>query len=229
LTIKPLFDLWGFAGDTLTAPTVEQMAEVRQHIGFERLATPSHEALQKTDPQLRVDLSSIAQGYSVGRIAEVVEVAGITNYLVEIGGELQTRGHKPDGSQWRIGVERPLPEGRSVQKAISIGTEQPVSVMTSGTYRHYFDEHGKRYSHVLDARTGIPITHNTVSVTVIHDNPTQADAWSTALFCLGVKDGQAIAQQNDIAALFISEDGDQLREIPTDAWQALKEKKIEVK
>jgi len=228
LTIKLLFELWGFTGDTLTPPTTNQLAEVRQHIGFEQLAFPSEDALQKADPKLRVDLSSIAQGYSVGRIAAVVEAAGITDYLVEIGGELQTRGHKPDGSHWRIGIERPLPEGRSVQKTISVGTEQPVSVMTSGTYRHYFDEHGKRYSHVLDARTGKPITHDTVSVTVIHDNPTQADAWSTALLCLGVKDGQAIAQQNDIAALFISEDGDQLREIPTDAWLALKEKMIEV-
>jgi len=229
LTIKLLFELWGFTGDTLTPPTTNQLAEVRQHIGFEQLAFPSEDALQKADPKLRVDLSSIAQGYSVGRIAAVVEAAGITDYLVEIGGELQTRGHKPDGSHWRIGIERPLPEGRSVQKTISVGTEQPVSVMTSGTYRHYFDEHGKRYSHVLDARTGKPITHNTVSVTVIHDNPTQADAWSTALLCIGEKEGQMIAQQNHIAALFIAKEGDQMREIPTAAWQALKEKKIEVK
>ncbi|OZC35862.1 thiamine biosynthesis protein ApbE [Marinobacter vinifirmus] len=228
LTIKPLFDLWGFKGDTLTPPTTKQLAEVRQHIGFERLAIPSDEALQKTVPKLRVDLSSIAQGYSVGRIAAVVEAAGISNYLVEIGGELQTRGRKPDGSAWRIGLEKPLPGGRAVQKTIAINQDSPTAIMTSGTYRHYFDDQGKRFSHVLDARTGKPIVHNTVSVTVIHDNPTQADAWSTALLCLGAKDGLAIAQQNHIAALFISEDGDQLGEMPTDAWQALKEKNIEV-
>lgn len=143
----------------------------------------------------------------------------------EIGGELQTRGRKPDGSAWRIGLEKPLPGGRAVQKTIAINQDSPTAIMTSGTYRHYFDEQGKRFSHVLDARTGKPISHNTVSVTVIHDNPTQADAWSTALLCLGAKDGLAIAQQNHISALFISEDGDQLGEMQTDAWQALKEKK----
>ena len=156
LTIKPLFDLWGFTGDTLTPPSPDVLAQVRQHIGFSKLSSPSGNLLQKSDPKLRVDLSSIAQGYSVSRIAAVVEAAGIQNYLVEIGGELQTRGHKPDGSPWRIGVERPLPEGRSVEKALTIGRDTPTAVMTSGTYRHYFDEQGQRYSHILDARTGRP-------------------------------------------------------------------------
>jgi thiamine biosynthesis lipoprotein len=229
LTIKPLFDLWGFAGDTLTPPTSDTLAEAQEHIGFDNLITASSTQLQKTDPKLRVDLSSIAQGYSVGRIASVVEAAGIQNYLVEIGGELQTRGHKPDGAPWRIGVEKPLPGGRSVQKALTIRQESPVAVMTSGTYRHYFDEHGRRYSHVLDARTGKPVAHDTVSVTVVHDNPTQADAWSTALLCLGAQEGIAIAQQYGIAALFVTDEDSQLREMPTAAWQALKDKQIEVK
>lgn len=228
LTIKPLFDLWGFAGDTLTPPAPGAVAEAQQHHGFDKLATPSSTLLQKSDPKLHVDLSSIAQGYSVARIASLVEAAGIGNYIVEIGGEMQTRGHKPGGLPWRIGVERPLPGQRSVEKALTIRHESPVAVMTSGTYRHYFDEHGKRYSHVLDARTGQPVAHDTVSVTVIHDNPTQADAWSTALLCLGSHAGAAVAQRHGIAALFITDEGTQLRETPTAAWLALKEKHIEV-
>ncbi|HCL38312.1 MAG TPA: FAD:protein FMN transferase [Marinobacter hydrocarbonoclasticus] len=228
LTIKPLFDLWGFTGDTLTPPSPDVLAQVRQHIGFSKLSSPSGNLLQKSDPKLRVDLSSIAQGYSVSRIAAVVEAAGIQNYLVEIGGELQTRGHKPDGSPWRIGVERPLPEGRSVEKALTIGRDTPTAVMTSGTYRHYFDEQGQRYSHILDARTGRPVAHNTVSVTVVHDNPTEADAWSTALLCLGSRNGVKVAKQQGIAALFIDTEGGQLQEVPTTAWRALKEQHIEV-
>jgi thiamine biosynthesis lipoprotein len=221
LTIKPLFDLWGFTGDTLTPPSPEVLARVREHLGFDKLLTPSSYLLQKSDPKLRVDLSSIAQGYSVNRVAAVVEAAGIQNYLVEIGGELQTRGHKPDGSPWRIGVERPLPEGRSVEKALTIGRNTPTAVMTSGTYRHYFDAQGQRYSHILDARTGRPVAHNTVSVTVVHDNPTEADAWSTALLCLGSRDGVKVAQRQGIAALFIDTEGGQLQEVPTTAWRAL--------
>jgi len=222
LTIKPLFDLWGFSGQTLTPPDPATLTQQLQHIGFSKLETPTPTQLRKTDPQIHVDLSSIAQGYSVGRIAAVVEAAGIQNYLVEIGGELQTRGHKADGSPWRIGVERPLPGGRSVQKALTIRQDAPVSVMTSGTYRHYFDEQGKRYSHVLDARTGKPVTHNTVSVTVINDNPTLADAWSTALLCLGREAGMPVANDNGIAALFITTHNNQFEEAATYRWHSMK-------
>lgn len=217
LTIKPLFDVWGFKGDTLTPPSSETLSELSVHLGFDKLSVTSNTQLQKNDPRVSIDLSSIAQGYSVGQIAKVVEDMGIQNYLVEIGGELQTRGRKPDGSAWRIGLERPLPGGRSVQKTIVINQDKPIAIMTSGTYRHYFDDAGKRYSHVLDARTGTPVKHNTVSVTVIHDNPTQADAWSTALLCLGVEQGKQIAQRYNIAALFISGD-DELIETPTKSW-----------
>lgn len=222
LTIKPLFDLWGFAGDTFTPPGPDTLRQQMQHVGFAKLETPTPTQLRKTDPQVHVDLSSIAQGYSVGRIASVVEAAGIKNYLVEIGGELQTRGHKPDGSPWRIGVERPLPGGRSVEKALTIHQDAPVAIMTSGTYRHYFDEHGKRYSHILDARTGKPITHDTVSVTVLNDNPTVADAWSTALLCMGTEAGMQVADEHGIAALFIELRNNELDESTTDRWRAMK-------
>lgn len=154
LTIKPLFDLWGFAGHTLTPPHSSRLERQLQHIGFSKLETPTPSQLRKTDPQVHVDLSSIAQGqgYSVGRIAAVVDAAGIQNYLVEIGGERQTRGHKPDSSSWRIGVERPLPGGHAVQKALTIRQDAPVSVMTSGTYRHYFDAQASR-SHTIRSRS----------------------------------------------------------------------------
>ncbi|WP_127476100.1 FAD:protein FMN transferase [Sulfurivermis fontis] len=223
LTVRPLFDLWGFDRDTLTPPTPAALAQVQAHVGFDKLTLPSATRLQKSDPEVRVDLSSIAQGYSVGRIAEVVAAAGIENYLVEIGGELQTRGRKPDGSHWRIGIERPLPGGRSVQKALTIRRESPTAVMTSGTYRHYFDLQGKRYSHILDARSGAPVMHDTVSVTVINDNATLADAWSTALLCMGRDAGVHVAQQHGIAALFISDADGTLYETATPAWRAMKD------
>lgn len=223
LTIKPLFDLWGFNGDHLTPPDPATIHDVLGRIGFHRLRLIPPDQLGKDTPGLRVDLGSIAQGYSVGRIASVIEAAGISNYIVEIGGELQTSGHKPDGSPWRIGVERPLPGGRSVQKALTIKRDAPLAVMTSGTYRHYFDQQGKRYSHILDARTGRPIEHNTVSVTVVNDNPTVADAWSTALLCLGQGEGTAVADRYGIAALFITETGERLDEFTTSAWRSIKD------
>ncbi|MBU0498763.1 MAG: FAD:protein FMN transferase [Gammaproteobacteria bacterium] len=205
LTIKPLFDLWGFMGDKLIPPDEAALRHALAIVGMERLETLDGTHLRKGLPILRVDLSSIGQGYSVGRIAHLLEQRGITNYLAEIGGELQTRGHKPGGVPWRVAVEKPLPGEQRVEKIITIARDEPLAVMTSGTYRHYFDFQGRRYSHILDARTGKPVEHKTLLVTVLHPDPTQADAWSTALLCLGREAGLPVADRFGIAAIFIEE------------------------
>ncbi len=203
LTIKPLFDLWGFKANKFSLPNPDTLQATLKEVGFDKIEVLDNNHLRKRNPELKIDLSSIAQGYSVARISALLERLGIDNYLVEIGGELQTRGHKPDGEAWRIALEKPLPDERTMQKIITIQQNEPIAIMTSGTYRHYFDVNGKRYSHILDARTGAPIEHNTVSVTVLHPDPTQADAWSTALLCLGRVAGIKAANEAGIAALFI--------------------------
>ncbi len=223
LTIKSLFDLWGFNGETLTPPDEPRLKQTLARTGFRNLQTLPPDRLRKLKPSVRVDLSSIAQGYSVHRIAAVLESAGIHDYLVEIGGELLTRGHKPDGSGWRIGIERPGSGEPSMQKTMTIQRDAPTAVMTSGTYRHFFDTRGQRYSHILDARAGRPVAHDTVSVTVIHDDPSLADAWSTALLCLGRHDGLATANRAGVAALFITENEGRFEEYTSTAWQSLQD------
>lgn len=222
LTVKPLFDLWGFSKDVFNAPSETDIQNAIKKIGLSYLTSPTQTSLLKKQPELSVDLSSIAQGYSVSRIAKVVESAGITDYLVEIGGEMQTRGHKPDDSFWRIAIEHPLPGDRVVQKVIDIKQDDSIAIMTSGTYRHYFDEQGKRFSHVLDARTGKPVTHSTLSVTVLHDDPTQADAWSTALLCLGESDAIRVANEHGVAAFIVREEKGSLIESSSNAWNTMK-------
>lgn len=218
-TIKPLFSLWGFRGDRLSIPAAAQLAELAPQLGISKVDVVNSSALQKQQPKLSIDLSSIAQGYSVQRLTEVAEQFGIDNYLIEIGGELQTRGRKPDGSHWRVAIERPLPGAQQLQKIVQVKQTAPLAVMTSGTYRHYYDNEGKRYSHIIDARSMAPVTHNTVSVTVLHDDLTEADAWSTALLCLGSEQGQAVAEQHGLAALFIVQIDGQLIERQTPALQ----------
>lgn len=221
LTIKPLFDLWGFKKDVFTPPTDEALAETLANVGLDKLETIDTAHLRKHIPQLRVDISSIGQGYSVGRVVKVLEQFGVNNYLVEIGGELQTKGKKPDGEPWRIAVEKPLPNERKLHKIASFDSGKPMALMTSGTYRHFFDSNGKRYSHILDARTGKPIEHNTVSVTLFHENPTIADAWSTALLCLGSSEGLRVANAQNLPVLFIDQQGDELIEHQSDAMKTL--------
>ncbi|HWV14572.1 MAG TPA: FAD:protein FMN transferase [Cellvibrio sp.] len=222
LTVKPLFDLWGFKKDSFNLPDDQALQQARALVDMNKLETLDKNHIRKALPELRVDLSSIGQGYSVGRIAAILEAHAIENYLVEIGGELKVRGKKSDDSPWRVALEKPLPNQRKLDKIVVFNSGEPLSLMASGTYRHYFDNNGKRYSHILDARTGKPVEHNTVAATVLHPDPAVADAWSTALLCLGSEEGMRVANANAIAALYIDQDGDALLEKKTSALADLK-------
>jgi thiamine biosynthesis lipoprotein len=213
LTIKPLFDLWGFKKDVFNPPSDDLLAQTLHSVGMNKLETLDNQHLRKQHADLRVDVSSIGQGYTVHKIAQLIEHTNVKRYMVEIGGELQIAGLKPDGTAWRIALEKPLPDERKLYKIAQFDSGKTLAMMTSGTYRHFFDSNGKRYSHILNARTGKPIDHPTVSVTVLHPNATLADAWSTALL--------NIANQHKIAALFIDEKSGELVESRSDSLIAL--------
>jgi len=219
LTVKPLFDLWGFKADQFHHPTLAQLQQTMQSIGMAKIHDAGASMLAKQLPELRLDVSSIAQGWTVGQLAKIVEQAGINNYLVEVGGELLVRGKKPEQQDWRVAIEKPLPGAQTLQKIITVKQNEPLAVMTSGTYRHYFDADGVRYSHVLDARSGAPVKHQTVSTTVLIEDPTLGDAWSTAFLCLGSKDGKEVADRLGMKVLFIDQIADELVEISSDALQ----------
>lgn len=221
LSIKPLFELWGFRGESLTIPDDTTLSNTLARIGMNKLEVVDDTHLRKTQADLKIDLSSIAQGYSVAAISAVLEQHGISNYLVEIGGELKTLGQKPNATAWRVAVERPLPNQQVMHKIISLPKDSAMAVMTSGTYRHYFDANGIRYSHILDARSGRPVSHDLVSVSVIYPDPTLADAWSTALLCLGQTEGLKAANTAKIPALFIQQQDQNLLETKSDALTAL--------
>ena len=227
LTIKPLFDLWGFKGESLTQPISSHLKTALSQVGFNQIDIIDSTHLRKKNPTLKIDLSSVGQGYSVSQIASIFKAQGIDNYLVEIGGELQTVGKKPDNSPWRVALEKPLSTQRSMHKIITMNRTEPMSVTTSGTYHHFFDKDGKRYSHILDAKTGTPITHNTVSVSVFDENATQAEVWDTALLCLGREAGMDVANKMGLAALFIEQDGDNFTEFSSTALTDLKTVVIE--
>lgn len=217
LTVKPLFDLWGFKGEALTIPSAETLQQTLAQVGMNKIEIVDDSHLLKIQADVRVDLSAVGQGYTVGKVSEALEQHGITNYLVEIGGELKTNGHKPDGLAWRVAVEKPLPGERKIHKVVTMPKDAPMSVMASGTYRHYYEHNGQRYSHILDARTGKPVTHDLVAVTVLNENPTVADAWSTALLCLGQQDGIKLANAEKINAIFIRQRGSEFLETHSEA------------
>jgi len=212
-TVQPLSELWGFARDEQRVPSPAEIQAVLTHIGMDKLEIDAPgNRLRKRDPELRLSLDSIAQGYTIGAMAQILEDRGIHNYLAEIGGEMKVKGHKANGSPWRVAVEKPKPMVREVQRILELPKEASIAVMTSGTYRNYFEADGHSYSHILDPRTGMPVNHRLVSTTVLHEDPTLADAWSTALLCVGETEGMRIAEAEGLRALFIHQDGDQLKE-----------------
>ncbi|WP_235048855.1 FAD:protein FMN transferase [Methylomonas sp. MK1] len=221
LTVKPLFDLWGFSKHENRVPTDQEIAELIPHIGMPLLEIDAAgHRIRKIDPKLKIDLSSIAQGYSVGMIAQRLDALGIEHYLVEIGGEMLVKGRKANGDDWRIGVEMPTSPTRDLQKIIDIKETKGTAIMTAGTYRNFFEDQGQNYSHILNPKTGKPVDHHLRSVTVIHDNPTWADAWDTALLCVGESKAMQIAEAENLRVLLVYKNDNKLKEYTSKAFDA---------
>lgn len=202
VTIGPVVDLWGFGpGDAREAPPApEEVQAALDTTGAQFLyADCDRPALRKARPALRVDLSAIAKGYAVDAVSELLDTAGIEDYLVEIGGELKAHGRHPAGRDWSIGIELPDPGGRSVRAALPLADR---AVATSGDYRNFFEFEGVRYSHEIDPRTGAPVSHGLAAVTVVAKTAMAADAWATALLVLGPADGVQLAKELGLSALF---------------------------
>lgn len=159
-----------------------------------------------------IDLSSIAQGYSVGMVARLLEALGIRNYLVEIDGEMMVKGRKSNGDAWRVVIEKPTPFSQKVQKIIDAREQGGTAIMTTGTYRNFFDENGQAYSRILNLKTGRPVTHHLRSVTVMHDDPAWAEAWDTALLCMGEQKAAQIAEAEQLKVLLIYDSDNKLQE-----------------
>jgi thiamine biosynthesis lipoprotein len=202
VTVGPLVNLWGFGPEQRpeTVPSEVLLQTTKKRIGLKNLVLKGNR-LSKKIPELYVDLSTIAKGYGVDVVAELIESNGIENYLVEIGGELRLKGFKHTGELWAIAIEKPVSNERSVQEVI---IPKDNAVATSGDYRNYFESDGIRFSHIIDPATAKPIKHNLVSVTVIHPSSMTADGLSTALMVMGMEQGLAFAKEHDLAALFIS-------------------------
>lgn len=227
VTVGPLVDAWGFGpGDPSERHelTEAELAGLRAVVGDDKLEVDrAGGQLRKTAGGLRVDLSAIAKGHGCDRVAAVIEAAGFTRYMVEIGGEVWARGDGPSGSGWKVGIERPTGDAAGSRVVQSIIRVRDVGLATSGDYRNYWERDGVRYSHTIDPRTGRPITHTLASVTVIHpESAALADAWATALNVLGPDEAPALAERLGLAAYFMvrTEGGYETRSTPAFAAYA---------
>jgi len=189
-TVNPLVDLWGFGrtGRAGTAPAAETIAAALAKVGFNKIEIRDTGALVKREASVTLDLSSIAKGYGVDQAADVVRAAGFTDFLVEIGGEVAAAGRRPDGRPWRVGINRPQPEAglHEVYKVVSLKDQ---AFATSGDYRQFFIQDGRRYSHIIDPKTGYPVANGVVSASILAGDCTLADGLATAVMVMGAEQG----------------------------------------
>lgn len=215
ISLGPLIDVWGFgAAEEVSAPTEGQIAELITQTGYHHLDLEDQNFCKDLD-EIQINLSSIAKGYGVDVLADLLMEQGVENFLVEIGGELFAKGDK-NGESWMVGVENPASQtGQSAMLALPLENQ---SVATSGDYRNFFVLDGVRYSHILDARTGSPIHNQIASATVVADSVMLADGWATALMAVGSDRAIELADEQELALLLVMRDGEGFRSLANARW-----------
>ncbi len=221
ITVSPLVNLWGFGPPERNnqIPSQSSIEKTLNKIGSQHLrARLSPPALKKNSGDLQIDLSGIAKGFAVDSVAESLEALEITNYLVNIGGEMLASGQKEDASFWRVAIESPTANQIGIQRVLEL---RDLAIATSGDYRNYFEVDNRSYSHEIDPRTGRPIQHQLVSVSVLDVSCRRADAWATALIILGPNKGRQLAESANLAAFFIVRGDDGFLEMESPGFNRL--------
>jgi thiamine biosynthesis lipoprotein len=202
VTVGPLVNLWGFGPaqrmDALPSPGAIDAARAR--VGLQYIELDQEQGRARRLAEVSLDFSSIAKGYAVDQLAEWLLAQQITDFLVEVGGEMRLSGVSGRGDAWRVAIELPLADERRVATTIAV---QGAAVATSGDYRNFFEVAGQRYTHTIDPRSGYPVVHDLASVTVLHPSAMLADAWATALSVLGMDRAFGMAERLGLAVYFI--------------------------
>lgn len=204
-TVEPLSRVWRLreADADWRPPTPRDLTAARSLVNYQQIrVTQSPPAIAKGAPRMELDLNALVEGYALDQMHRCLKEQGVCSGLLELGGEFRALGSKPDGSSWRIALEDP----RRLPQTLGVVHLNTGALSTSGTYRQWRDDQGRRYSHLLDARSGEPVTHSTISVTVWADDALTADGWATALLILGREEGQKLAEQHGLSVLFVETD-----------------------
>jgi thiamine biosynthesis lipoprotein len=224
ITVGPLVNLWGFGPDPAThrAPDAQAIDLARARVGWRKVEVDEARHRARKQAGVRVDLSSLGKGRGVDRVAEYLDAAGVFNYLIDLSGKLRARGHNAAGNAWRVAVELPVADAgtESATGEPEVVTLRDASVATAGDYRRFFETNGRHYSHIIDPRTGEPVTHRTVSATALDTGCMQADAWATVFMVMTPEKALALADARNLEALLIERNPPGYRWIPSAAWRA---------
>jgi thiamine biosynthesis lipoprotein len=207
VTIAPLVNLWGFGPIEETRgkiPSDEEIENSLSSMGQDKLELLPKSTIRKTRTDLQLDLSALAKGYAIDQVAALLDELGALHYLIELGGELRAKGNGSKGQGWQVGLEYPEMDANTT-KIHRVITLENAAVATSGNYRIAFTDPdtGQSYSHIIDPRTGRPVNHDLLAVSVFAPTAMEADAWATALLVLGSEKGLQLAEHENLTALFV--------------------------
>ncbi len=231
ISAAPLFDIWGFGFKGKETVTGAKIDSIRQFVGMDKLSivydtvSKAH-YLQKADPRMKVNFNAIAQGYTCDYICRKLEEMGISNYLLEVGGEIMCKGVNAKGNEWNIAIDKPLDgnfiPGEDVQAIIELSGR---GLVTSGNYRKFYIEEGEKFSHTINPETGYPVKHNLLSATVIAPTATMADAYATFFMVIGLEKAKEFLEGKDnMDALLVYGEQEQMKVFST---AGVKQKKLQ--
>jgi len=196
ITVMPLVNAWGFGPGHKEVVDKKLIDSLLQFVGMEKVRLDNNKVV-KSDPRVQLDVNAIAQGYSVDIVADFFDSNGISNYMVEIGGEIKVKGRNPKGNLWRVGIDRPefgnMIPGEQLQAVLELNNR---SLATSGNYRKYYEENGVKYTHTINPKTGYPATQSILSATIIADDCITADAYATVCMVSGLEKSKEILNKH---------------------------------
>ncbi len=195
ITASPLINAWGFGFSNMENITKQTIDSLMEFVGYNKIVLSGNK-IEKTDPRIQLNTSAISKGYSCDLVAYFLDSYGIENYMIEIGGEIVTKGVNDKGECWHIGIDKPVEDNsaakRELQVILSLCNK---SLATSGNYRNYYIKDGKKYAHTIDPQTGYPTQNDMLSATVIANDCMTADAYATAFMASGSEKSKEIAQK----------------------------------
>lgn len=200
--VKPLVNFWGFGEQSFTRSGAHVQQAIDSILSFKNKILDDSVILIKQDPRCMIDLNAIAQGYTVDLVSDFFVQKGITRFMVEIGGELRCSGMNAKNTLWLVGIDKPTDTSaeRTFQVKLPLSNQ---ALATSGNYRKYYVRDGKKYAHIIDPFTGFPITHQLLSVSVVTSSCAKADAYATALLCMGLEKAILWAEKNQVEVMFL--------------------------
>ena len=205
ITVAPLVNAWGFGFKHDIEPDSTAIDSLMQMVGYDKIRLTPDGRVLKQDPRTMLDCSAIAKGYAVDIIASLLRRKGISNYMVDIGGEVDVAGHNPNGDLWHIGINKPQDDSLSVNSELqTVLAVSGVGIATSGNYRNFYYKGGRKFAHTIDPHTGYPVQHSILSATVIASDCMSADAYATSFMVMGLdKAREFLSRHSGIEAYLI--------------------------